>query len=47
MRKDELQEKGLAIVVSHTHWDREWRYPIWTSRLRLVEFFETLMEMLE
>lgn len=47
MRKDELQKRDLAIVVSHTHWDREWRYPIWTSRLRLVEFFETLIEVLE
>lgn len=34
-------------IVSHTHWDREWRYPIWQTRLLLVEFIDELVELLE
>jgi len=30
-----------AMVVAHTHWDREWRYPIWRTR-SLLEYFQGL-----
>lgn len=40
-------KKRTAHVVSHTHWDREWRYPIWETRLLLVDFMDELIELLE
>jgi mannosylglycerate hydrolase len=46
-----LQKKDMkkytAHIVSHTHWDREWRYPIWETRLMLVDFMDELIEVLE
>jgi mannosylglycerate hydrolase len=36
-----------AYIVPHTHWDREWRYPIWKNRVLLVEFMDELLETLE
>lgn len=36
-----------AHVVSHTHWDREWRYPIWETRLMLLDFMDELIDVLE
>ena len=38
-----MSKKHEAIVVPHTHWDREWRYPIWTSRTHLKAFFDALL----
>lgn len=40
-----LKQKGH--VVSHTHWDREWRAPVWTSRLRLIVMFDALLDRFE
>lgn len=40
-------KKHIGHVVSHTHWDREWRYPIWETRLMLVDFVDELIEVLE
>ena len=40
-------EKAVAIVVPHTHWDREWRYPIWQTRAMLVGFMDRLLDILE
>ena len=37
----------IAYVVSHTHWDREWRYPIWETRLMLMDFMDELVRVLE
>lgn len=34
-------------VVSHAHWDREWRYPMWETRMMLIDFFDELIEVLE
>ncbi len=34
-------------IVSHTHWDREWRYPMWETRLMLVDFMDELVDVLE
>ena len=30
-----IMAKGY--LIPHTHWDREWRYPIWENRMYLVE----------
>jgi mannosylglycerate hydrolase len=47
--KSKLQppESEIAIVVPHTHWDREWRYPIWKNRVLLRDFMQQLLEILE
>jgi mannosylglycerate hydrolase len=34
-------------IISHTHWDREWRTPEWNSRWRLKIMMEKLLEKLE
>lgn len=36
-----------AYIVPHTHWDREWRYPIWKNRVLLIEFMEELLDTLD
>ncbi|MCL2223005.1 MAG: glycosyl hydrolase-related protein [Oscillospiraceae bacterium] len=36
-----------AYILPHTHWDREWRYPIWRTRALLVRFIDELLELLE
>jgi len=36
-----------VAVVPHTHWDREWYEPYQTFRLRLVELFDGLLDLLE
>ena len=41
------KNKQTAHIVSHTHWDREWRYPIWQTRHLLVEFIDELIDLLE
>ncbi|NDV61578.1 alpha-mannosidase [Puniceicoccales bacterium CK1056] len=41
------ESKQTAIVVGHTHWDREWRYPIYKNRSLLLEFMDWLLEILE
>ncbi len=40
-------KKAIGYVVPHTHWDREWRYPIWRTRLHLVRFMDKLLEILD
>jgi mannosylglycerate hydrolase len=40
-------KKKTALVVAHTHWDREWRYPIWKTRSLLIEFMDWLIDILE
>lgn len=39
--------KNIGHVVPHTHWDREWRYPIWQNRGLLVDFMDQLLDILE
>ena len=41
------KRKSTAHIISHTHWDREWRWPVWTTRIRLVEFFKQLLSLIE
>lgn len=36
-----------AYLLPHTHWDREWRYPVWKNRMLLVEFFDELLHILK
>jgi len=45
MQSNESSKK-TGHIVSHTHWDREWRYPIWKTRLYLVEFVDELVKLL-
>lgn len=39
--------KKKALILPHTHWDREWRYPLWQNRMLLVRFMDELLEILE
>jgi len=39
--------KKQAYVVTHTHWDREWRYPIWENRQYLIDMIDELLEILD
>ena len=36
-----------AVVVPHTHWDREWYAPFETMRFHLIRFFDELLDVLE
>ena len=36
-----------AHIIPHSHWDREWRYPIWENRSLLVDFMDELLDTLE
>ncbi|HHW48330.1 MAG TPA: alpha-mannosidase, partial [Clostridiaceae bacterium] len=40
-------KKDTGYIVSHTHWDREWRYPLWKSRMMLVQFMKELLDILD
>ena len=35
------------VVVSHTHWDREWYLPFEAFRARLVRMMDALLDLLE
>ena len=37
----------VAVVVPHTHWDREWYAPFETMRFHLVRFLDELIDVLE
>ncbi len=37
----------MVIVVSHTHWDREWHQPFEVFRLRLCDTVEALLDLLD
>ncbi|MDD4297281.1 MAG: alpha-mannosidase, partial [Ruminiclostridium sp.] len=40
-------KKDIGYVVPHTHWDREWRYPLWQNRILLTGFMEELLQILD
>lgn len=42
-----MMSKKTNYVIPHTHWDREWRYPIWKNRMLLIEFMDELLETLD
>lgn len=35
-----------ALLVTHTHWDREWYQPLEQTRFRLVDLFDRLLDIL-
>jgi mannosylglycerate hydrolase len=41
------KKKEIGLVVPQTHWDREWRYPLWRSRMSLMTFFDQLFGVLD
>lgn len=42
-----MTEKRIAILVPHTHWDREWYDPFQIFRMRLVQLTDKLLDILE
>ncbi|WP_027295732.1 alpha-mannosidase [Robinsoniella sp. KNHs210] len=42
-----MKKNKKAYVIPHTHWDREWRYPIWKNRMLLMEFMDKLLKVLD
>lgn len=42
-----MAKQKKAHIVPHSHWDREWRYPIWQNRSLLVDFIDELLDTLE
>ncbi|MEX2247188.1 MAG: glycoside hydrolase family 38 C-terminal domain-containing protein [Dehalococcoidia bacterium] len=40
-------QQQILLVISHTHWDREWYLPYQSFRVRLVGLFDTLLELFE
>ena len=40
-----MSKKGY--VIPHTHWDREWRYALWESRVNLANMMDELIGILE
>lgn len=41
------EPRATAVVVPHTHWDREWYAPLETMRFHLVRFFDELLDVVE
>jgi len=41
------QTRKTVIVSPNTHWDREWRYPLWRTRQMLVELMDGLLQVLD
>lgn len=39
--------KRTFVVISHTHWDREWYQPFEQFRVRLVRMMDALIELLD
>lgn len=39
--------KKTNYIIPHTHWDREWRYPIWKNRMLLIQFMDELLDTLD
>ncbi len=42
-----MSDTKKGYVIPHTHWDREWRYPIWESRVNLGVMMDELINILE
>ncbi|MDR0518759.1 MAG: alpha-mannosidase [Clostridiales Family XIII bacterium] len=36
-----------CYIIPHTHWDREWRWPIWKTRKLLADFMHELLDILD
>ena len=39
--------KKILHLIPHSHWDREWYVPFEKHRVRLVELFDTLIDVME
>lgn len=44
LEKEKMKTK--AILVPHTHWDREWYSPLYVFRIRLVKMIDNLLTIL-
>lgn len=42
-----MDSKKTNYIIPHTHWDREWRYPVWKNRMLLIEFMDELLDILD
>ncbi|MCD6386393.1 hypothetical protein J7M23_11525 [Candidatus Sumerlaeota bacterium] len=42
-----MKRKYTAHVISGTHWDREWRFTVEQSKLRLADLLDNLIELME
>ena len=42
-----MSKTKKCYVIPHTHWDREWRYPLWKTRSLLIEFMRKLLDILD
>jgi len=42
-----MNKNHEMYVISHSHWDREWRYSFAETRLKLVEMMDCLLELLD
>ena len=43
----QLASSRTLVVVSHTHWDREWYLPFEAFRARLVRMMDALLDLLD
>lgn len=41
-----MTRKYLALVVSHTHWDREWYYSVEQYRSRLIRCLDSVLDII-
>ncbi|MBF6600452.1 MAG: hypothetical protein IVW36_08080 [Dehalococcoidia bacterium] len=41
------RDKRMLMVISHTHWDREWYLPYQSFRVRLVGLIDDLLQLFE
>jgi len=42
-----MKEKYRLVIVSHTHWDREWYLPFQQFRMKLVKMIDKLLDVLK
>jgi mannosylglycerate hydrolase len=42
-----MGKKITGHIISHTHWDREWRTPLWGSKFQLKKMVDELLETFE
>ena len=42
-----MKKKYKAHVYSHTHWDREWHLTFQQFRIKLIEFMDKLLDLME
>lgn len=43
----ENNDKKTLHIIPHSHWDREWYQPFEAHRMKLVELFDALIEVME